>query len=370
MKERSAWARVAGDLQQHGTASLIDRLRILIMLGRPRTCVPGLIAYGIGFSYTGAPFGYRFVLGAILSFFIGYSANVHNSYSDLAEDAENLPGRIDLIRQLGLWPLRYSLIALNVFMIAIAAFISGWVLAAMIGGAIGLIQYSFPPLRAKGHPIFGLLIFASAIGFPFLFGLGTHPELTVPAFHRTMVAPLFALEFPNAIEVMEVNRYCGMFVFLMVWFIAKGLFKNVPDYEGDLSAELVTSATVFRTRLLAAKAAALATIGAYCTLPLLVFFRMEQPRIVFALVWLPAVIWNCRRLLNAPDRSAANRVLAADMVVSSAFAGTLLLLIDPAPHNTALVAAGTAILVLSDLAALDSRRQQDVRVEDNKSAVG
>src|ERR1019366_6496517 len=44
-----------------------ERLRTAIMLGRPRTCVPGLLAFALGFSYTGAAPSARMALGAALA---------------------------------------------------------------------------------------------------------------------------------------------------------------------------------------------------------------------------------------------------------------------------------------------------------------
>ncbi len=37
-----------------------------------------------------------------------------------------------------------------------------------------------------------------------------------------------------------------MWFFLTLWFMAKGTFKNVPDYDGDLAAGVRTSATECR----------------------------------------------------------------------------------------------------------------------------
>src|ERR1700722_14323372 len=68
---------------------LLGRALSALSIGRPRTCVPGTISYALGFSYTAAEMNWKFWLGAILSFMVSFSANIHNALSDLAEDSYN-----------------------------------------------------------------------------------------------------------------------------------------------------------------------------------------------------------------------------------------------------------------------------------------
>lgn len=340
--------------------SLAWWIRSVLMLGRPRTCAPGMICYALGYHYLDLPASPRFVLGVVLSFLIGFSANLHNVVSDLDEDAHNLPGRVERVHAVGLPGLRRLLWGLSVVMLIGAGCISNWLLLGMVGAVIGLHQYSFPPVRAKGSSVLGLLVFAQAVGFPFIFGLGTVPERSVPIFADTIVAPLLGFELPNAWVALAANPYIGMYVFLLAWFVAKGLFKNVPDWAGDRAAKLTTSATIFATREHAARFAAWATIGAYPILIGPVMFQLEPPRVLWALVWLVPVAWNARRLIVATDTHAANRVLAFDMAISSGFIGMVLLLVAPSLANAMVVAAALAMIVVSDLLELDSRRDADV----------
>ena len=154
-------------------------------------------------------------------------------------------------------------------------------------------------------------------------------------------------------------RYLGMWLFLTLWFMAKGCFKNVPDYSGDRAAGLRTSATVFATRRDAALAAAVATGAAYLSLGVLVAAGFERPAILGALAWLFPVMGNCARLVRAEDPSAGNDVLRADMALSTGFIATLLLLVDPRPVNVALAVGAGLVILGSDLVGLDSRRRQD-----------
>src|ERR1019366_7496517 len=309
-----------------------DRIRTLIMLGRPRTCVPGLLAFALGFSYTGAAPSARMALGACLALSIGFSANLHNVATDLHEDSRNLPGRVTLLGKVGSRWLVVACRALGV---------------AMMAGAVALGAYF-------------TLFMGLAVVFPFLFGWTTAPGRMLETLLAAMTAPLRSVPPPPAEVAWPSWRYLAMWFFLTLWFMAKGTFKNVPDYDGDLAAGVRTSATECRDRRSAARLAAGLTVAAYLSLVPLVVFGLERPRILFALVWLVPVIANCVRLVRAGDGASSNAVLTTDMRISSGFIATLLLLEAPRPENLAFVVIGAAILFGSDLLELDSRREADV----------
>ncbi|GAB3975284.1 hypothetical protein GCM10029978_059030 [Actinoallomurus acanthiterrae] len=314
-----------------------EALRLLIMLGRPRTCVPGLLAYGLGLGYVGAPSAPRTVLGAVLAFLVGFSANLHNTYTDVEEDCRNLPGRMWLLYRFGRRRLGAVLVATDVFMAAAAlVYGTGFFVFVLIGLA-GLHQYSFGPLRMKARPILGLYVFAQAVVGPFLIGwFGAMSDVRAPD------GPIWA-----------------MLAFLFLWFVAKGFFKNVPDYDGDRAVGLRTSATLFPSRAAAARAAAAVTVLAYLAMPLLVPAGASPRRVLFATPLTLVAAVQARRLVRASDGAAANDVLRTDMVLSSVFLAAVLLLQDPTWTSGALVAAGLAAIVGSDLLAMDSRRPAD-----------
>jgi 4-hydroxybenzoate polyprenyltransferase len=340
-------------------AGRLERLKILIMLGRPRTCAPGVLAYALGYSYTGAPFSHRMVLGALLAFGIGVSANLHNTSTDLDEDSRNLPGRVLLLAKLGQRPLLASTSLLAVSMMLGAIALGTYFAVFMALALAGLHQYSAPPVRSKGRPILGLWVFAQAVVFPFLFGWTTAPGRMLQTLLLAMFAPLTGAPRPPPIEATQSFRYLAMWAFLTFWFMAKGLFKNVPDFAGDRAAGVRTSATVCGSRRTAALVAAWATVVAYGLIGVPVALGLEDPRVLLALVWIVPVGWNAVRLVRASDAAKANKVLKADMLLSIGFIGTLLLLV--APRHESLVVAIVAAVVLfgSDLLGLDSRRQSD-----------
>jgi ubiquinone/menaquinone biosynthesis methyltransferase len=322
---------------------LAQQARIVIMLGRPRTCVPGLIAYFLGYSYTGGDFTPKLLLGALLGFLIGFSANLANTYTDLDEDCRNLPGRVWLYAQFGARRMRYVLVAVNAFMLAAAALFGVAFFVYMAFAVLGLIQYSFRPLRMKARPVLGLYVFAQAVVFPFISGWLT--DSAAPSFTKS-------------------PAFLAMLIYLTVWFLAKGTFKNVPDYDGDRAAGLRTSATVFPSRRSAALFAATATMVAYLSAVVLVVGGWSPPRMLLVLPWSAVALWQCVRLVGAEDGAAANVILRTDMIVSSSFVAALLLLQAPGWGAIAVIAVSGLVLVASDLLNVDSRRDADANKTD------
>lgn len=340
-------ARRKAEIVTHYQAPLrvLDALRLLAMLGRPRTCVPGLFAYVIGLAYTGPiePEPLVFV-GGLLAFLVGLLANLSNTYTDVAEDCLNLPGRMWLLYLFGRRRLGIVTAALSLLMAGLALLYGIEFFAFVVIGLVLLHQYSFRPLRMKGRPWLGLYVFAQAVVGPFLIGY---------------FGGLRDVRWPDLPEA-------AMLGFLFLWFVSKGMFKNVPDYDGDRRAGLRTSATVFSSRQRAAWFACGATMISYLCLPLLVLLDASPSPVLFAGPWILLAGWQCRRLIRAASASAANDVLRTDMLVSSGFLGTVLLLQVPGVASTATVVLGVVILLGSDLLAIDSRRTTDA--EDQKPA--
>lgn len=353
--------QMADSVRRGGAVSTgaFEQLGLVLALGRPRTCVPGFIAYALGYSYTAGSGPGAMIWGSLLALSIGFSANLHNTATDLHEDSRNLPGRVFLLSQLGYRQLIGICRVLGVLMFVGAAAL-GTHFAIFMGLALaGLHQYSEPPVRSKGRPLLGLWVFAQAVVFPFLFGWTTAPGSMLSTLLLSIAAP-FTGHAPPSADAHQSFRYLGMWFFLTLWFMAKGTFKNVPDFDGDKAAGVRTSASVFSTRPAAAKVATLATLLAYSSLSGLVALGLEAPRVLLALLWLGPVAWNCARLVRAEHGAAANRILRADMLVSSGFIATLLLLVAPSVTNVLVCLAGGLLLVGSDSLGLDSRRETHV----------
>ncbi|MGY1581458.1 UbiA family prenyltransferase [Streptomyces sp. MN13] len=331
--------RVRAAQGSRGTAGFAETVRILLMLGRPRTCVPGLLAFSLGWTVAGPAFDWRYVLGLFLTLVYGLIANLYNAHTDLEEDSRNLPGRVWLLLRAGDRRVVAAGHLLSVAVLACAP-LYGWdYIAAAVISLIGAHQYSYPPLRLKARPVAGLFAFSLAVFRPFVLGY-------------------FA--GPHGVRAPDAEGW-ALIGFLIVWFVAKGMVKNLPDHDGDRAAGLRTSATVFPDRASAARAATAMTLVGYLSLPLLVLGGALPALTLLALPWAVLAYLQCRAMAKAPDAAAANQVLKRDMLLSTAFLATLLVLTQPGWATAVAVALGAAVLLGSDRVALDSRRSQDVR---------
>jgi 4-hydroxybenzoate polyprenyltransferase len=324
-------------LRTPGTAGPGEAARIVLMLGRPRTCVPGILAYALGWTVAGGSLSARFLAGLLIALVYGILANLYNAYTDLAEDSRNLPGRVWLVLRLGHRRLLWTGHAMSAAIAASSLLHGPAQVIPMLLALAGAHQYSFRPLRLKARPVLGLLAFSLAVFGPYLLGW-----FAAPAGVRPLDADAWAV-----------------LAFLIVWFVAKGMVKNLPDHDGDRAAGLRTSATVFPDRASAARAATAVTLVGYLSLTAFVLAGALPMRTLLALPWAIAAFLQCRAMARATDGPTANAVLKADMLLSTAFLATVLVLRAPGWATLTAVAVGAVILFGSDRLALDSRRRAD-----------
>lgn len=354
----------------NSTKDSLTRLIALIMLGRPRTCIPGYITFMLGACYNEVGFSSKFVLAALLSFLIGFSSNLHNAYTDIEEDVNNLPGRIYVLAKYGYNSLFRTLIFLDALMLLLSFFLGTYFIIFMVLAIVGLQQYSFPPYRTKTKPFIGLWVFSQAVVFPFIFGWVIRPE----PLNKVAIPPVFfgaeswalinwipaVLTSSGDPIVVAGQKYLGMYVFLTLWFMAKGLYKNVPDYHGDKLAGIRSSATIFDSQMKAAFFASAATLFVYLLIPVFVWQGSLQPNALYALLWLIPVVISCGNLIRSKSQREGNKCLKMDMLISIGFIVTVLLLQFPTALSLSYAAGGIIILVVSDLLNMDSRRSKDV----------
>ena len=315
-------ARASAARSSAGSAPLAERLRIVVMLGRPRTCIPGVICYALGYTLVSDRITWYPLFGMFMVVIAGLLANLYNTCSDLQEDSHNLPGRVWLVTTVGYRWLTGVTLLLSTVVIGGAAAYGGYYVLLALAVLAGVHQYSFRPLRLKARPVADLLTFSLAVFGPFLLGYyGALRNVTQPS--------------------KAAWLWTG---FLILWFCAKGLTKNIPDYRGDREARLRTTVTMFPTQ----RAAAIAGAAPLRTLA--------------ALPWTIVALANSLSMIaKASDQQQANRVLKRDMWLSVAFIVTVLLLASPSWLSLVAVAFGALILIGSDAFAVDSRRASDVR---------
>ncbi|MDO4253587.1 MAG: UbiA family prenyltransferase [Kocuria sp.] len=320
-------------------------------LARPRTCLVSILAFTFGMEITGEAWGLRPGVGIAVTLLVPIVANLHNAYTDVAEDEANLPGRAALVRTAGLRRLRVA-VRTGIGLIVVAgAYMGVSQLILAVSGSLLLIAYSAPPVRAKARPVLGLVIFSLVVAFPFIAGaIVTHSwwEWRTPWTVTTM----------------------GWFACLVIFFVAKGLVKNVPDFHGDTAAGLRTSATVMGTPRRAAQVAIIGTWIAYWLLPVAVYLT-DAPRLMYLIVpWAVVAVWHVTRLVKSDLPSYLNGVLKWDMVVSVVTLSILALTPRTSPVAIATVSGCVLILVAADLIGRDSRAPEHLNQAEPRSESG
>lgn len=337
---KSAEARIDWVNSSDGwTTSILGRVALFLSFARPRTCLPGMLAFYLSCKMLGLPIGLDVLIGFAITFLYSAVANLFNAYSDIAEDNQNIPARLYLLGLYGRRRLLRSAYAVCVLMLALAAVVnSGFVVLTAICIIIAH-QYSLPPFRVKARPMLSLGLFALDVAFPFL------------------MAPAIADRGP---AILGNWQFIAMAAYLFVWFAAKGLVKNLPDYEGDRNAGLSTSATISGTRQRAAIVAAVGTAAVYLGPLFLVLSGQFAEKYLIALVWFPVVCIQCARMILRNDSHSANNMLRFDMVVSTGYLSTWILLVDPSVSSIGVVAGSLMIIFLMDALKLDTRKKEDI----------
>ncbi|MFI6645580.1 UbiA family prenyltransferase [Streptomyces sp. NPDC050504] len=315
-----------------------ETVRILLMLARPRTCVPSLLAFTLGWSSAGGTgVSWQLFVGLLNTVLFVLVANLYNTHTDLEEDSRNLPGRVWLVLRAGDRKVVLAAHAMSLTILLLSVLYGWQYLIAAALALLGTHQYSYAPLRLKARPVAGLLAFSLATFGSFLLGY-------------------FAA--PDGVRLPDADGW-QLFAFAVLWFVAKGTVKNLPDYDGDKEAGLRTSATVFAERATAARVATVLTMLVYLAPAVLVATGALTRWTLLALLWTAAAYVQCRAMALATDVRSANQVLKRDMTLSSLFLATVVVLNAPGWAAVSTVALGAVLMVGSDLVALDSRRDED-----------
>lgn len=311
----------------------------LWQLARPRTCLVGVLSYVFGVELAHGEWNTETVLVGISMALMPAVANIHNSYTDVDEDAKNLPGRARLVSTVGMTQLR-RMVFVGLFFVAAACSLLGWV-ALIVGvtGAALLLSYSAPPIRAKARPIAGLLVFSMVVSFPFFLGSITRPP-------------------SHGYNVDYIIDTASWFTFLTLLFIAKGFVKNVPDYEGDKASGVLTSASVMNSITRSAQVAKWVTWITFTIYPLIVMFTGSPNSFYIAALWTPIAAWHVSKLQRTTDPAELNTVLKWDMCITVGFLSTLALLPRCSEGATLAVILCLLVLVFADLVGADSRSSE------------
>jgi 4-hydroxybenzoate polyprenyltransferase len=326
---------------------MLTRAYALWQLARPRTCLPSVLVFVLAVELVGTQWTFRPWLGVIVSFLVPFVANLHNAYTDLEEDQRNLPGRVALVNQVGPGALsRIVKLLLAAMLILCAVASSVTLLIAVIGGVL-LLSYSANPIRAKARPLLGLYIFSLDVAVPYLAGsLASNDWLSVADYER--------------------NGAIWLTAYFFIWFMAKGLVKNVPDYHGDKAVGLRTSATTMPSIDIAARVAAIATISIYCLFPVAVVAVGGPRQMLYAIPWILIAAANALTLVRGKTPREMNRVLKRDMVITTGFLATLVLTVAQTAQARSIAVACVLAIVILDWLSRDSRDDRLLAVNSSR----
>ena len=317
------------------------RLAQFVAFSRPRTCIPGMLGFYLASVVAGRVSPVALVVGMVVSYHIAAIANLYNIYTDIAEDNENIPSRVYELSRYGRDRLLRHTHLLTLINFALSLLVNPWFAGLTFLALIGCQQYSFRPLRMKARARIGILYFANAVAYPY-------------------VSAVLASDL--RLQVLADPQYCALALYLFGWFCAKGLTKNVPDYEGDKRVHVTTSATLSATRRRAATIAAVATVLVYAAVVLPVAAGFLAPKYLIALVWLPVACFQAWRLVHTVDQKSSNDMLRDDMFVSVGYLSTLILIERISVVSVTVVITGLAIMLLTDRLKLDTRKAEDFEV--------
>jgi 4-hydroxybenzoate polyprenyltransferase len=323
------------------------RAYALWQLARPRTCLPSVLVFVLAVELVGTQWTFRAWFGIVVSFLVPFVANLHNAYTDLEEDQRNLPGRVDLVNQVGPDALSRAVAFLLAAILALCAIASSVALLIAVVGGVLLLSYSANPVRAKARPLLGLFVFSLDVAVPYLAG---------------------CLTSSGWLAVADYGRNGAIWLtgYFSLWFIAKGFVKNVPDYHGDKAAGLRTSATIMSSPELAARVAAVATISVYCLFPVAVLAVGGPRQMLYGSLWIPIAAANALALVKGKTPREMNQVLKRDMVLTTGFLATLVLTVaQTAQARFVTVGCVLAILIL-DWLSRDSRDDRLLAVNSSR----
>ncbi|QNQ89806.1 hypothetical protein GP475_03435 [Corynebacterium poyangense] len=296
----------------------------------------GILAYGFGIELLGTHWRLAIIAGSMAMFIMPVVANLHNSYTDLEEDARNLPGRISLVYAVGVKNLK-RMVRYGLALVVILCASIGWLAFILaVVGVLLLLSYSAPPLRLKARPFSGLLIFSLVIAYPFLIAV------TAGETWAKWNSPL------------EEHRWIWL-AYLVLLFMAKGCVKNVPDYEGDMIASIRNSATRFGSIQKASMFAVCATWICYSLFPFVVFLTQAPANLYLAIPWVLVAMLHVARLLRSDSPAYLNSVLKWDMAVSVVFLAHLVVLVDLSTSGWTLALCCIFIIIFADAIGADSR---------------
>jgi 4-hydroxybenzoate polyprenyltransferase len=189
-------------------------------------------------------------------------------------------------------------------------------------------NYSLEPLRLKARQILSMVSFSGAVLLPGVASWTlTHDLKTTP-----MVLILLGYMF---------FTYCTM--------------KNLPDYDGDKLAGLRTSATIFNTKQLASKVAAVTLITPFFLLTGLIHFGLISNKYAILYLLVPIVLYLGHLAVNGDSYQELEKLHTFGLIYVVLFLVITLLIISSTVMTAGFVATTLMLQAAILRNKLDSR---------------
>jgi len=318
-----------GDPQNARRVRRLSRALLVIKLARPRTWTFAVISYLFGCMATSTLILWKMFLGTAI-FALGTAAtNLINVYTDIQEDAINLPIRAGMVNELGRRNLVYVILGLYPLILLLSIPFGLNLLLVVALAEFDSIGYSLPPFRFKRHPVAALASFSGAVSLPFLAGLVVAES--------SLLNPLLVL--------------LGSFMF------AYGTVKNIPDVLGDIRAGLKTTATVSMGLEKAVEMSTLLLLIPYIILFSMVAFNILSPIYLMDLVYLPFLAYWSLGSTRTSDTAMLEQLHTFGFIYAVAFILFNLVLTYPSQVSFGIMVVTLSLIFLVSRLRVDSRIQ-------------
>ncbi len=305
----------------------------MVKLARPRTWTFALLSYLFGYMATSNPIAWQIILGVII-FALGTAAtNLINAYTDIEEDAINLPFRMEMVRKIGRRKIEYVLLSIYPLILILSIPFGLPFILVVAFAELDSIGYSLPPLRFKRNPVTALISFSGAVILPFIAGLAIAGS--------SLLNPLL--------------------IFLGSFMFAYGTVKNIPDIMGDFRAGLKTTATFSLTLKRTVRLSALLLLMPYIVLLPMVTLNMLSSVYLANVIFLPFLAYWTIRNNEATNLATLEQLHTFGFIYAVSFILFNLILTYPSQISLGISALILSFILIVSKAGMDSRYQYQAK---------
>lgn len=311
----------------------MEKALLVVKLARPRTWTFAIVSYLFGYMATSTPITWQIILGVIIFAFGTAATNLINVYTDIEEDAINLPFRMEMVRKLGRRNLEYVLLSIYPLILILSAPFGLHFVLVVAFAELDSIAYSLPPLRFKRNPVTALIAFSGAVILPFIAGLVIAGS--------SLLNPLL--------------------IFLGSFMFAYGTVKNIPDIMGDFRTGLKTTATFSVNLKRTVRLSAFLLLVPYIVLFSMVVLNMLSSVYLADVVFLPFVAYWTLRNNKASNLATLEQLHTFGFIYAVSFILFNLILTYPSQLSLGISTLILSFILIVTKAGMDSRQRHPAK---------